>query len=235
MIVEKAQKLTDLTERLRAGQRGQDHKEALETRLIGLARLEDDLRAAAAFLEVARRRKLIETAGIQIDSTTAIARLKELLEKFAADPASIISGNAYRDTVKLVGDTIEICKVTATTVWRDYTATKIERGSWELLDLYEKAGLFYGEITRLRELTSRLNTLASKPWVTEEELEMFERTSVDLKQAWRGIRADDLPTSVRRFLVACHQGGATLDLLIPEVMEWLKAKHVAQHFRIRPG
>jgi hypothetical protein len=235
VIVNEASVLVQLCDRLEQANQIQHDVAAIRARLERLDVLEKRLASASQFLAICRRKGLHVSNGQQTERSRALSDLNQFGIDFAADPKVILEGNRSRDLFAALDLAVSQCESEATTVWHAHATRNFNPASDEVLVLYERLGLFGEVVRRLRELARTLAALAEQHWVTESELDTFGYGVQKYAQLWRQVDLSVLPVAVQQFLHASGEpGGAPLELLTLEVVEWLQQREVTDRFRIRP-
>jgi hypothetical protein len=116
--------------------------------------------------------------------------------------------------------------------WTQYAARRLG----DVMELQVLAATLSG-VEGVVDLSRRLETILGEVARTQagipslrsaELLQEAETALADLEQSLK-------PESVRHFLSAVARGGASLDLVSPDVTEWLNAHHAQHSFKIIAG
>lgn len=94
-----------------------------------------------------------------------------------------------------------------------------------------------GEVEGVVDLSGRLETILGELARAQEELPSARSVEL-LEEAGEVLAAMEQslqPDSVRLFLSAVARGGAPLDLMNPDVANWLQAHHAENNFKIVAG
>jgi hypothetical protein len=66
-----------------------------------------------------------------------------------------------------------------------------------------------------------------------QQFEQIDRAIAGLSTAWNSLKSNEVPQTVLTFLRASATHGATIDLLTPEVQNWLNEHGISRFFYIR--
>lgn len=119
-----------------------------------------------------------------------------------------------------------------TTFWREHAATRL--GNFVEL---QALAITLREVSGLAELSQRLESVLADLAKTQDQLpsarsvELLENVETALQQLEESLQ----PESVRRFLSLVARGGAPIELLTDEVIDWLNEHNAIQGLKIVAG
>lgn len=116
--------------------------------------------------------------------------------------------------------------------WWLYRSQKMPTTNNEILNSLEKISAFKPTVQRIRILDLQIQESNSIP-ESSEDFERVDRLIEQLKQCWERLNSDEVPEAVLRFVKEAANEGATLELLTPEVKDWLTKHRLIDSFRIR--
>jgi hypothetical protein len=179
--------------------------------------------------------------GVRIPANTGSARglalfARELRMKVEADPSVVLSpdleiGPKFINPLKLLSESLERETVNSWSHWIESLTPKIGSGLLEILG-------------RIRGLRSQVDIVRSKLQVLrgyadslpsdENDIIEVRGLAKEVEEAWKGLKADSLPSEVVEFLRdAGSNQGAALDKLSPIVRDWLERHALQTSFAIR--
>lgn len=116
--------------------------------------------------------------------------------------------------------------------WRQHAAQRMG----DLAELQVLAATL-SEVAGVAELSERLEAVLGR--LARTQTDFPSKQSAELLEAAESIRRqmeESLqPESVRRFLSAATRGGASLDLLSEDVIDWLRTHNAVRSFRVVAG
>lgn len=154
------------------------------------------------------------------------------IKKYLAEAAKSLGSRPLNQSVRLLarfeaelrGDLIEF--------WRRQAAERMG----DLAELRELATVL-GGVSGVGELSKQLEVVLGQlgrnqtELPTEQSSDLLEHAESILDQIERGLQ----PDSVRRFLSAATRGGAALDLMTDDVIEWLRSHNASRSFKVVAG
>ena len=103
-----------------------------------------------------------------------------------------------------------------------------------LLEILSRIRGLKSQVDGVRDKVHLLRQLAGTPPSEEGEVAEAQTLAAELKEAWKGLNADSLPSGVLEFLRdAGANQGAALDKLSPSVRTWLEQHGLETSFTIR--
>lgn len=115
--------------------------------------------------------------------------------------------------------------------WKNYLFQHMPSTNNEMLSILAGVEAFKQTIQRIQRLDLQIQQ-AEFP-KSSEEFESADRLIDQLKQTWNSLSSNEVPEDVLRFLRAAANQGAPIDLLTPEVKDWLTRHRIAGSLRIR--
>lgn len=208
-----------------------------------LAKKKNELRELAARVgSLANRRGMLRQGDVPLSPALDIDKAKQLcgmiLTRFAESPKASTLADKQRWT-KLLEALAEFNASEETLQkqdWKGYYSSRLfggvspeQRQQTILMTLpknLEALGLY-------RSLYKRFAQYRNSVPGTAEELDEVQACSRELSEI-RFVENDDVPVAVREFFNATSSGsGANLDLLTPEVIEWLRTNNMLNNYAVR--
>jgi hypothetical protein len=235
MIVQDAAQLEELVSEVTALRRAQQHGESLANR----KQLVDTLfaRANLAWVSgVAISQRLGEVQSSSPLFEAALAKISEWRTALDEDLGRALTGDLFAGFQSSMGKAVGELERRATGAWQRYAAQKTPEISGEVLAALEGDPRAGSTVVRIIRLSETLRRLRDRPIPNVEELEEFDTTAAQLRNAWSTLDVASLSEEIVAFLrEANSEQGAPLELLTIPVREWLEQRGVASHYVIRPA
>lgn len=114
--------------------------------------------------------------------------------------------------------------------WIGYKNRRISGINEELLELLAKIETFKLTVQTIRRILNQLKTIDFPK--DGQQFEQIDQAINDLSTAWNNLKSGEVPEAVLNFLRAAATHGATIDLLTPEVKNWLNNQGITRFFYI---
>ncbi|MDI9641477.1 hypothetical protein QM565_37965 [Geitlerinema splendidum] len=102
----------------------------------------------------------------------------------------------------------------------------------EMLNLLAEVEAFETTVQRIKRLDLQIQQVEFPN--SSEDFERVDQLIDLLRQSWNSLSSDDeVPEAVLSFLKAAANRGAPIDLLTPDVKDWLTRHGIAGSLRIR--
>lgn len=178
-----------------------------------------------------------QKGNIHIDLNQKVDNLLTIItsikENFQTNPEWILNSNTFKSTdfLSKIENLKNTLKQNLSQAWKNYLAQQLRSRNKEVLKIF-------AEIESLKPTIQRIDTLDRQIQEIEfpknsEEFDRVDKIIEQLNQSLDSLSSDKIPQNVQNFLKAAAHQGATLDLLTPEVKEWLIEHRLAQSLRIR--
>ncbi|XXX76047.1 hypothetical protein WMF30_51200 [Sorangium sp. So ce134] len=225
-LVSDVQKLSQLKEAAHRLKEYQQRRERLQRVLAGL-------QPPARFVALLAERGIdIAPAAIPTSLGEVIAQATALAERYAADPAVVLGGD-FPALLKTLTAAQEQLAWRARASWKDYSGPIARAVSKELLDALERIDSFRKTVQRIRSHQTVIEQLAAKDWVEQADLDRFSSLVEQRTMAWDELEAGGaIPDEIVEFLKQCNKGGARLDTVKSETVEWLRNRGIVACFRV---
>lgn len=191
---------------------------------------------------LAKRRSMLKQGGVPLSGPPDVEKARQscnmLLTRFTESPKASTLVDKQRWT-KLTESLAELCTVEDTLQkqdWKGYYGTRLFGGVppeqreqtilTSLPENQEALGLY-------KRLYKRLSVYRATLPCTTEELKEAQESSEQLSGI-RFVENTDVPSAVREFFNATSSGGgASLELLTTEVIDWLRSNAMLNNFAVR--
>ncbi len=236
MIREEARKARERLVRADAAMNSVEEADAL-------SRKKSELRALAATVTaLAERRCMLRQGGVPLSQPPDVEKSRQscrmILTRFTELPKAATLVDKQR-WIKLTESLTEFNAVEDTLQrqdWKGYYGTKLfggvppeQREQTILMTLPENRDA----LALYKGLYKRLSLYRTTVPSTAAELEEAQESSRQLSGI-RFVENNDVPSAVREFFNATSSGGgANLELLTTEVVDWLRSNGMLNHFAVR--
>lgn len=154
------------------------------------------------------------------------------VKKYLAEAAKSLGSRPLNQTVRLLARFEAEVRADLIEFWRRQAAERMG----DLAELRELATVL-GDVSGVGELSKQLEIVLGQlarnqtQLPTEQSSDLLEYAESILDQIEQGLQ----PDSVRRFLSAATRGGAALDLMTDDVIEWLRSHNASRNFKVVAG
>lgn len=224
-----AQKLLDVTEKLKEVSARQNLQAQLETRQENLktaqVRVNDAVTSwrGLAALDLRPSPSTAERAG------KVAALVRDVRRKFNADSSHLLA-NDFR----LAMDAVDKVATPARDEFREAWQARVDALTPTfpdvVLDVLSAQPSQAVHVKKLRAVVAQLRPLRTQYPVAAAHLHQFKSVQMELVQAQRGLASADVPADVLAFLEASRGGGSPLYLLTGHVLDWLTAHQLTHAF-----
>lgn len=235
MITERSAKLVELLRYKEQLTENAGRGAAFQSRQEEIAGHVGDLGPKVAAVKALRARAI---QGLDATShvTPLLQRITSMRGSFDEDPSWIIDNdrfnpNPFRGNLRGLHSTLD---AHISQAWTHYTEERMPPISEDLLNLFGMIPDFVPTVRKVRDLLAKINTRRNKRLPDEQDFVAFDALIEEVEEEWKGLRSDNLPGSVMRFLrSSAGREGAPLSSLTPEVTAWLTERGIVESFHIR--
>ena len=191
------------------------------------------------YTRISAQAGVLRTAGIRVGAVASAAALRhrgeEVLAAFAADPDSIIepAGDlryAFWEQLGVVAGEIESALRAA---WQDHVAQRVVHIDADLVD--ELPTVDANDKRRVADLQRAVNDLRAEAPETTEALSRLDPLATRSRDLAAALNLEGLHPEVRAFVSAVGRNNATLDLVTPAVIAWLREHDMGSKFWVQFG
>jgi hypothetical protein len=233
MLLEKSQKLIELSQQKIKTKQYLDNKEGFKARNQQITQLLEQVNELVESLRLFRQHGLIA-----IDSDPNIKNVLQTLESvisnYQQNPEWILDNKNF-DKTKLQSNINKIThklKQQLLQSWQNYLRRKLSTPNQELLNVLDKIEDFKPNIAQIRRLELQINSEKLPKY--QEQLNHINNLIEQLNKTWDTLNADNVPEEVLSFLKAAgNDRGAPLNLLTPTVRTWINEHQLSHTLRIR--
>ena len=214
-------KLQDERHRLEQYEAHKEKLVAMTSVLAGLAFIAQELRVRG-----------VEISGFKRPVQGMLSETMRVVDAFKKDRGVIIAP----ETIETFWHPLEgmpgRVKNVLEKVWKEYVQAKIPSGQTEILDILSKVQGFQVQVATVKKLRTDMSELGQK-LPDEEDLEILDTLTEQVKHAWNELNGDGLPLAVLVFLKKAHTTGISLADLDSEVLEWLRNHSLMGKYVVR--
>jgi len=222
----------NINERVRAYKQlrvANDAAEAYQTRLTQIKTDADRL------LELMRTREALLRHTIEIEPIGEMVsrvepRLRDLRDRYDADPSIITPQQALGTIPRDVSQLSSRLQEKLVNAWRAYTETNTIDVPDAFLAIFDQVPEARTTVGRIRTLRQNLSSRRARLPATDTDIASFRTDVEHLKTLVREL--EGFPPAVLAFLRAAASGGAEIELLTDEVRQWLTERGMKNAFRI---
>lgn len=230
-LQEKCHKLIDLSQKRIALQKYATNLQGFQTRQDQITKAVGEILPLVLALRAFRQRGIVNSLNQKVDPFLAFIATAE--DKFRENPEWIIDnnnfkGNVFNSSVDKLKSTL---KQHLSQAWKNYLTQNIPNINKEMLDVFAGVESLKPTIQRIYILNGQIQQVEFP--INSEEFNRVDGLIDQLRQLLDSLNSDKIPEDVQKFLKAAANQGATIDLLTPEVKEWLIKYRIAESLRIR--
>jgi hypothetical protein len=152
---------------------------------------------------------------------------------FGKTPDWIIDTENFNAKIlqKGIDNLTKTLKQQLSTDWQIYLSQNMPSTNQEMLNLLSKVQAFSHNVQQIQRLDKEIKQVTYPK--NTQELELAQTRIEELKQCWHSLSSDEVPGSVLSLLRAAANQGASLNLLTPEVLNWVNSYGIADSLKIR--
>ncbi|MFM2062341.1 MAG: hypothetical protein RLZZ507_2011 [Cyanobacteriota bacterium] len=237
MLVEKADELIQLSQRKIKLQEYAKNLEAFQTRQEQINKMNSELQPIVDAVNTFREQQI---SNFTLDPTLQ-QKLDQLLndiiqaeDNFNVNHIWIIDNENFngKSLIRRIDFLKEQLEKQLKAAWKNYLTKNMPSTDEEMLNLLSKVPAFSYDIQTIRQLDKQIKQVNYPQ--DQSQFEFLVNKIEDLKKRWNNLSADNVPEKVVQLLrAAANPGGASLNMLTPEVLEWVNRHGIASSLRIR--
>ncbi|MGO6790014.1 hypothetical protein ACCS70_03750 [Rhizobium ruizarguesonis] len=235
MLLERASGLADKINEYQTLKTAADEALQFQVRANQLTAVSEKLSRARAAL------KNMRDAGVTVDfvpadGATLADRAKELLAAMNGNPSAIDNPpfNLKYDFLDRLASITSTAERTVAASWKSYVRKRAEFGSSEVLDALFAIPQFRPSVTRIRQSRTAVEALGeTTPTDPKSTISQLDALIAEQAKAWSDLSANDIPSSVVKFIRESANDGASLESYSEEIRKWLTDRNLIASFRIR--
>lgn len=232
MLTNRAKQLIELSEEKIKLVKYADQVEGFKTRQKEFEKAVEALLPRANTLKVFRQNSIIDGNFEQkVEQISQFVNLS--LKSFVQSPEWIIEPQNFKGNIlerSIKGITSELDEQ-LNQAWKNYLVERMPSTNSEMLNLLVRIEAFKPAVQKIRDLNDQIQH--KKIPQNSEEFEHIARLIAQLREHWHSLSSDEVPETVLHFLKAAVDLGAPLNLLTPEVRNWLDRHNISDTLRIR--
>ncbi|MBE9200073.1 MULTISPECIES: hypothetical protein [unclassified Nodularia (in: cyanobacteria)] len=232
MIIEKSQELIELSQRRKSLIIFAANLQIIQTRQKqisdALATIQPLMEALKAF-----RQRGINNINLTQNVEFILKFVINAEENLQNNPDWILEnknfkGNFLKSNVENLKTTLE---QQFSEGWKSYRDQKMPIMNNEILNLLAKIAAFKQTVLQIQIIDKEIkNVIFPK---NNAEFTIYEQKIEQLKHSWKSLKSDEFPEAVSHFLLAASEQGSPLNLLTPEVQDWINQNGISDSFQIR--
>lgn len=232
MIVEKSQKLVELSQHKKSLQTFAGHLQTIQTR-------QKQITDAIAIIQpLVEALKAFRKRGINnIDLTQKVEPILSLVinasDNLQNNPDWILEPKNFKRNI-LMSQLVHLKTLLEDQLsqsWKNYYDEQMPLTNNEILNVLVRVEDFKETVRQIQNLERDLkNVIYPK---NNAEFEKCELKIERFKHFWYSLNSDDFPEAILHFLQAASDQGSSLNLLTPEVQNWINQNGISDSFKIR--
>lgn len=231
-LVEQCNTISSLLEKLEKARQEQ----ALASRLNERARELDEVgrpfESAMSSFHALCERRIVKQSQMP-DSSKDATRVTEMRKVLAENPQNTTKGRDFTLLRQSIGKLTEKCRELSAEAWKEYVNERAPKVEKSVLNQFRDLPQYEETVARIDELVGDLRGAERKPPADAETLRSIEENWEGLRECLAKLPVTEDP-EVQAFLnAAISAEGADLDLLTPNVREYLVEHDMLADFCIR--
>jgi hypothetical protein len=231
MLLEKSQELIELSKRKKSLQIFADNLQIIQTRRKQIAD------AIASIQPLVEALKAFRQRGINnIDLTQRAESILNFVinvdNNLQNNPDWILDnknfqGNILKSHIVNLKNTLE---EQLSESWKSYCYERMPQINIEILNVLARVEAFKQTVRQIQIIDKEIKEVAYPK--NNAAFEKYELRIEQLKHSWYSLKSDDFPEAVSHFLQAASDQGSPLNLLTPEVQNWINQNGISDSFKI---
>lgn len=161
-------------------------------------------------------------------------KVNNLQGSFMASPISILEPNSLKQIIQGINTACDEMESNLTESWSTYKIGNLINLNPELLDILSKIPGFSENVKKVLGKIKELEQHNVSYPTTRQEVEDFRASASALADAWNKLDSQNIPPEVWNFLKnAVAPGGASMNTITAEVLNWLRDHMVEGSFRVK--
>lgn len=232
MIQAKSQQLIELSQNKIALKKYANNLQGFQSRQTQIAQAVADIRPLVSALKAFRQRGIADF-DLNQKADTLLSIIVATETKFQENPEWIIDQTSfnYRTFKANVESLKNSLRQQLSQAWKSYLAQHMPSTNNEMLNLLAEVEAFKATVQRIQRLDLQIQQVEFPN--SSEDFERVDQLIDLLRQSWNSLSSDEVPEAVLSFLKAAANLGAPIDLLTPDVKDWLTRHRIAGSLRIR--
>ncbi|WGV24607.1 hypothetical protein [Halotia branconii] len=232
MLLEKSQELIELSQKKQALRKNLDNLQIIKTRQKQITEAIATIQPLVEALKAFRQRGINNVDLVQKAEPILnfILNAEDNLQKnseWILDNKNF-KGNILKSQVENLKTTLE---QQLSEAWKSYRDQQMPSTNNEILNLLAKVEAFKQTVRQIQIIDGEIkNVIYPK---NNAEFAVWERKIEQLKYYWNSLSSDEVPEAVLHFLRAAANQGAPLNLLTPEVQDWINQHGISDSLKIR--
>lgn len=231
MLIEKSKQLTELAQRKKDLQSFLNNLKTIQTRQSQINQAFTTIKPLLEAVVAFRDREII-SMDLTKKIDVLLSFISNVENNYKENPDWILDnqnfqGNIFKSNIDSLRNTIESQLSQA---WKKYLLKNKPSTNDEILSLLGKIEVFKQTVTEIRTVDNEIKKVIYPK--NELDFKLYEAKIEQLKNSWNNLNSDEVPQSVLRFLSDAANQEASLDLLNPEVQEWINKHNISNYFKI---
>ncbi|MBH8566785.1 hypothetical protein I8748_32340 [Nostoc sp. CENA67] len=232
MLLEKSQELIDLSQRRKSLQKFAGNLQIIQTRQKQIADAIATIQPLVEALKAFRQRG-INNINFTQNVESILSFVINAEENLQNNPDWILDnknfkGNFLKSNVENLKTTLE---QQLSAAWKNYRDQKMPSTDNEILKFWSEVEASKRTVLQIQIIDREIKKVIYPK--NNDEFESCERKIEQFNYSWNSLNSSELSEAVSRFLQAVSDKGAPLNLLTPEVQDWINQNGISDSFKIR--
>ncbi len=232
MLLEKSQELIELSQKKQALRKNLDNLQIIQTRqkqiTDALASIQPLVEALKAF-----RQRGINNIDLTHKAESILSFVINAEENLQKNPDWILENKNFKGSFlnSNINSLKTMLEQQLSEAWKSYRDQYMPSTNSEILNLLARIEAFKNTVRQIQIIDGEIKNV-TYPKDNANFIE-YESKIKQLKHAWDSLSSDEVPEAVLNFLRAAANQGAPLNLLTPEVQDWINQHGISDSLKIR--
>lgn len=232
MLLEKSQELIELSQRKKSLQNFAANLQIIQTRQKQITEAVATIQPLVEALKAFRQRG-INNIDLTHKAESVLNFILNAEDNLQKNSDWILDNKNFKGS--FLKSNIDSLKTTLeqqlSEAWKSYRDQQMPSTKNEILNLLAKVEAFKHTVLQIQIIDGEIKNVTYPK--TNAEFAIYERKIEQLKYYWNSLSSDEVPEAVLHFLRAAANQGAPLNLLTPEVQDWINQHGISDSLKIR--
>lgn len=232
MLLDKAQELIEVSQRKKSLQNFAANLQIIQTRRtqinVAIATIQPLVEALTAF-----RQRGINNIDLNQKAELILKFIKNIEDNLQKDSEFILDNKKFQGNIlkSQVDNLKNALEQQLSEAWESYRDQQMPNTKNEILNLLAKVEAFKQTVLQIQIIDREIKSITYPK--NNADFVVYERKIEQLKYHWNSLSSDEVPEAVLHFLRAAANQGAPLNLLTPEVQDWINQHGISDSLKIR--
>jgi len=231
VIDELAEQVITLAARKKATSAACEDLDALTTRADAITAALNTLKEVAVQIGTLEDHEIAVTRSTALVETARKA-VEDLTSKIQSEPDYITTPRALNEMTIALKQLCDELKTRIGAAWFDYVDANAPSINDDTLSVLARIPALRAQVKSLQRTVAAIKAAAETPPTSTTRIERIKKDIKEAETTLSEFASDRLPDCVFEFLRAAGQAGASLDLLTPDVLDWLTKEGLTSSFQV---